>query len=336
MHDQVQAPNAQAEIEEVIEKNIKGQVEVNGQVEGNDEPGVKSTLIFKCLEAMEVNEVAIKKLQPRGGVANPSLRNLKKCSLYNIVATGTSMKTDDPDQLCHGYPLGDQNVRVTIEIANQEHAKVPFPVGDDIKTVRKAMGSWIAWRENLVIYTPVSPLEQPQKKKEKRGVPFEIIDLKADALNAPIQLKMLCMWGADELKNDKSLEFFIEPESALGAYCCGAGKIKGVLRGPLRRRLPIASTEWKYVINSAIAKYNTEKGRPSLNAVAWKNLGGVPHQPDHIQCGFYVMRFIQDIIHDQDHSFVTKWDRRNKLVYTQDDLDVLKNKWAKFIISKYM
>lgn len=23
---------------------------------------------------------------------------------------------------------------------------------------------------------------------------------------------MLCMWGADELKNDKSLEFFIEPE----------------------------------------------------------------------------------------------------------------------------
>ncbi|KAL6189019.1 hypothetical protein ACLB2K_040409 [Fragaria x ananassa] len=60
---------------------------------------------------------------------------------------------------------------------------------------------------------------------------------------------------------------------------------------PLRRRLPIASAEWKSVINSVIAEYNTEKGRPSLNAVAWKNLGGVPHQPDHIQCGFYVMRF---------------------------------------------
>ncbi|KAL6145894.1 hypothetical protein ACLB2K_056578 [Fragaria x ananassa] len=105
---------------------------------------------------------------------------------------------------------------------------------------------------------------------------------------------------------------------------------------PLRRRLPIALTEWKFVINSAIAKYNTEKGRPSLNAVAWKNLGGVPHQPDHIQCGFYVMRFMRDIIHDQDHSFVTNWDRRNKLVYTQHDLDVLRNEWAKFIISKYL
>ncbi|KAL6213722.1 hypothetical protein ACLB2K_013166 [Fragaria x ananassa] len=30
------------------------------------------------------------------------------------------------------------------------------------------------------------------------------------------------------------------------------------------------------------------------------------------------------------------WDRRNKLVYTQDDLDVLRNEWAKFIISKYL
>ncbi|KAL6179074.1 hypothetical protein ACLB2K_050590 [Fragaria x ananassa] len=70
---------------------------------------------------------------------------------------------------------------------------------------------------------------------------------------------------------------------------------------PLRRWLPIASAEWKSVINSAIAKYNTEKGRRNLNAVAWKNLG---------------------------------WDKRNKLVYTQDDLDVLRNEWAKFIISK--
>ncbi|KAL6137488.1 hypothetical protein ACLB2K_062780 [Fragaria x ananassa] len=65
MHDQVQAPNAQVEIEEVIEKNIKGQVKVSGQVEGNDEPGVKLTLIFKCLEAMEVNEVTKKKTSPK-------------------------------------------------------------------------------------------------------------------------------------------------------------------------------------------------------------------------------------------------------------------------------
>ncbi|XP_004295700.1 PREDICTED: uncharacterized protein LOC101305740 [Fragaria vesca subsp. vesca] len=30
------------------------------------------------------------------------------------------------------------------------------------------------------------------------------------------------------------------------------------------------------------------------------------------------------------------WDKRNKLVYAEDDLDVLRNEWAKFIISKYL
>ncbi|KAL6133704.1 hypothetical protein ACLB2K_065938 [Fragaria x ananassa] len=257
MHDQVRAPNAQAEIEEVIEKNIKGQVEVNGQVEGNDEPGVKSTIIFKCLEAMEVNEVATKKTSTKRRRCEPKFTQPEEVfgqeiaendckaamedvllktsdadteikqpkvtceevplmlalgSLDNIVATGTAMKTDDPYQLCYGYPLGDQNVCVSIEIAKQEYTKVPFLVGDDIKTVRQAMGSWIAWPENLVIYTHVSPLEQPQKKREKRREPIEIIDLKVDALNAPIQLKMLCMWSVDELNNDKSLDVFIEPE----------------------------------------------------------------------------------------------------------------------------
>ncbi|KAL6133033.1 hypothetical protein ACLB2K_065270 [Fragaria x ananassa] len=368
MHDQVQAPSAQAEIEEVTEKNINCQVEVNGQVEGNNELGVKSILIFKCLiEAMEVNEVAKKKTStkrrrcepksmqpkevfgqeiekteedvlPKTSDANTQIKRPKvTCeevpvmlalgSLDNIVATGTTMKIDDPDQLCHGYLLEDQN--------------------------------------------------QPQKQREKRGVPVKIIDLKVDALNAPIQLKMLCMWGADELKNNKSFEFFIEPEvfgythkswifdlnlhrmasmTEITGNCimvlldmitfvdpAMVGEWSGTVRSkaehlcasqhcvltvvepkkenvyymdPLRRRLHIASTEWKSVINSAIAKYNTENGRPSLNAVAWNNLGGVPHQPDHIQCGFYVMWFMRDIIHDHDHSFVTKWDRRNKLVYT--------------------
>ncbi|KAL6219775.1 hypothetical protein ACLB2K_007534 [Fragaria x ananassa] len=246
MHDQVQAPNAQAEIEEVTEKNIKGQVEVNDQVEGNNEPGVTSTLIFKCLKAMEVTCEEVSVMLALG-------------SLDNIVATGTSMKTDDLYQLCHDYPLGDQNVLVSIEIAKLEYAKVPFPMGDDITT-------------------------QPQKKREKRGVPIEIIDLKADALNAPIQLKMLCMWGVDELKMIRVLSFFIERlrylydvlkntkmldmivfvDPAMVGEGCGTTRSKDqhwvltvvepekekvYYMDPLRRQLPIASVEWMFVIN---------------------------------------------------------------------------------------
>nr|XP_011462156.1 PREDICTED: 40S ribosomal protein S5-like [Fragaria vesca subsp. vesca] len=39
------------------------------------------------------------------------------------------------------------------------------------------------------------------RRRKKKGVPVEIIDQKAVALDAPSQLKMLCMWGADELVN---------------------------------------------------------------------------------------------------------------------------------------
>ncbi|KAL6125729.1 hypothetical protein ACLB2K_073783 [Fragaria x ananassa] len=250
-------------------------------------------------------------------------------SLDNIVATGTSMKTDDPDQLFHGYPLGDQNICVLIDIAKQEYAKVPFLVDDDIKKVRQAMGSWIAWPENLVIYTFVSPLE------------VSIIR---------IVIQYFIRYLYDVLKNIKMLDMIVFVDPAMVGEGYGPTRSKAehlcarfitskpgqlflvpynsdqhwvltvvepekenvYYMDPLRRRLPIASAKLKSVINSlivvsfcfnAIAKYNTEKSRPSLNAVAWKNFG---------------------------------WDRRNKFFYTQDDLDVLRNEWAKFIIRKYL
>ncbi|KAL6134528.1 hypothetical protein ACLB2K_066759 [Fragaria x ananassa] len=227
MHDQVQAPIAQAEIEEVTEKNIKGQVEVNGQVEGNDEPGVKSTLIFKCLEEMKVNEVAEKKTSTKRRRCEPKSTQLEEVfgqeiaktdckaaeedvtceevsvmlvlgSLDNIVATGTSMKTDDPYQLCHGYPLGDQNKPWIFDLDLHRMASMTEIIGNCI----------VAYQSQHWVLTVVEP------EKEK--------------------------------------VYYMDP---------------------LRRLLPIASAEWKSVINSAILKYNTEKGRPSLNAVAWKNLG---------------------------------------------------------------
>lgn len=95
MHDQVQAPNAQAEIEEVTGKNIKGQVEVNGQVEGNDEPGVKSTLIFKCLEAMEVNEVAKKKTSNKRRRCEPKFTQPEELFGQEIAETDCKAAEED-------------------------------------------------------------------------------------------------------------------------------------------------------------------------------------------------------------------------------------------------
>ncbi|KAL6558702.1 hypothetical protein OROMI_019052 [Orobanche minor] len=87
---------------------------------------------------------------------------------------------------------------------------------------------------------------------------------------------------------------------------------------PIRRRLPLGSCEWKIVVNSLKA--------------------AVPHQPDAIQCGYYVMRYMRDIVEDKDQfNFVNKWSRRDGgLEYTQDEIDVVRNEWAKFIVSTYV
>lgn len=48
--------------------------------------------------------------------------------------------------------MGDDKLRVSIHTAIEEKALIPFPVGDEIKTVKQAMGSWVMWPKNLIIY----------------------------------------------------------------------------------------------------------------------------------------------------------------------------------------
>ncbi|KAL6512240.1 hypothetical protein OROHE_019852 [Orobanche hederae] len=96
---------------------------------------------------------------------------------------------------------------------------------------------------------------------------------------------------------------------------------------PIRRRLPLGSCEWKTVVNSAIGKYSEYMRSTSLKAIEWKPITGVPHQNDAIQCGYYVMRYMRDIVEDKDQSnFVTNGGRRDGgLEYTQAEIDVVRN-----------
>lgn len=61
------------------------------------------------------------------------------------------MECDDPSQTVHGVPLGDNNMRVSVYCALDEKALVPFPVEDEIQTVKQAMGSWVAWPKDLIV-----------------------------------------------------------------------------------------------------------------------------------------------------------------------------------------
>ncbi|XP_024179791.2 uncharacterized protein LOC112185725 [Rosa chinensis] len=103
---------------------------------------------------------------------------------------------------------------------------------------------------------------------------------------------------------------------------------------PLKRRLPTG--EWRSIVDTAIAMYNAHKGKKGRSSVLWKNLAGIPPQPSSTECGYFVMRYMRDIIEDKDLSFVRKWERRSNYMYSQEDIDVIRNEWAKFVVKSYM
>lgn len=61
------------------------------------------------------------------------------------------MECNDPCQTIHGAPFGDNNMCVSIYCTLEEKARVPFPMRDEIKTVKQAMGSWVAWPKDMII-----------------------------------------------------------------------------------------------------------------------------------------------------------------------------------------
>ncbi|PRQ34707.1 hypothetical protein RchiOBHm_Chr5g0072081 [Rosa chinensis] len=44
------------------------------------------------------------------------------------------------------------------------------------------------------------------------------------------------------------------------------------------------------------------------------------------------MRYMKEIVEDKSLDFFTKWERRGKATYTQEDIDVVRNEWAKFML----
>ncbi|KAL6129739.1 hypothetical protein ACLB2K_073088 [Fragaria x ananassa] len=74
-------------------------------------------------------------------------------TMENIVAFGRIVDGDlDPNkQTIHGVPLGAENVRVSIVVPIIGHHLLPYPIKDEIMTVKDALGFIVAWPRNLVI-----------------------------------------------------------------------------------------------------------------------------------------------------------------------------------------
>ncbi|XP_061993678.1 uncharacterized protein LOC133711589 [Rosa rugosa] len=58
----------------------------------------------------------------------------------------------------------------------------------------------------------------------------------------------------------------------------------------------IIDSEWKHVVNDAINIFNRQRNKQGRKSPLWKILMGAPRQPTNKECGYYVMRFMRDLI----------------------------------------
>ncbi|XP_040365679.1 uncharacterized protein LOC112168778 isoform X2 [Rosa chinensis] len=103
---------------------------------------------------------------------------------------------------------------------------------------------------------------------------------------------------------------------------------------PLRRRL--AGGEWKDIVDTAISMFKGERNKKGRSSVQWKNTAGIPSQPKNKQCGYFVMRYMRDIIHDTNLSFADKWARRANHVYGQVEIDEVPNEIASYVVKNIL
>ncbi|KAI5328215.1 hypothetical protein L3X38_027612 [Prunus dulcis] len=94
----------------------------------------------------------------------------------------------------------------------------------------------------------------------------------------------------------------------------------------------VVDEEAKNIVNSAIKIYNSHIARAGRKAVIWKTLSGTPKQPSSVECGYYVMRFMRDIIMDPSLAFEKNYAKGNQEApYPQEAIDEVRNEWAEFV-----
>ncbi|XP_073155493.1 uncharacterized protein [Henckelia pumila] len=248
----------------------------------------------------------------------------------NIVAYGTIVHANGAGKLRHGVPLPVNCMRISIDEAVEKLAHLPFPISNECDTIGDAVGTHVAWPAHLVkMQDEKSRRKQNVDKRSNPVLPssvprslnilyfYYIIPFIIWSQYLPIVLLFTC----DRLSGASRNQLVLVPLNV------GCHWILTVVDPYMEVVYLLDSLshrnryeDWKYVVNMSLRLFNSNKEMKGRKQAIWKVVKG-PRQPDAKQCGFYVMRFMREIIEgnatsekDSLSSIITLWKKLMKCV----------------------
>ncbi|XP_065859959.1 uncharacterized protein [Euphorbia lathyris] len=97
---------------------------------------------------------------------------------------------------------------------------------------------------------------------------------------------------------------------------------------PLKGRLRVKNDEWRFVVDESIKSFYDEKFK-----VKWICPGKLPTQTDNTSCGYYVMKYMRDIVSEKDLKIDEIWNKDpRKSSYSIDEINELRRELADIVL----
>ncbi|KAK1401654.1 hypothetical protein POM88_001259 [Heracleum sosnowskyi] len=211
--------------------------------------------------------------------------------------------TDAPPRPSPPGILGNRSCELSVErIENKVafDALLPVPIHAELETVRDALGSFVAWPEELISYTTTAI------KKN-----FEMLG------QAVIASYMAHLHTETSQRPELAETFaFIDPGSTFN--------LNGDFEAYIVNRLKEGNPDRLFFLphnQKAVKSFNSETGRGNRTPPKAKFLSGSPKQPGGHECAYVVMRYMKEIINDTRLTFATKWLPKTRATYNEAQLD---------------
>ncbi|KAL0544237.1 hypothetical protein IC582_019350 [Cucumis melo] len=236
-------------------------------------------------------------------------------SINNIVAVATIVE----DNI--GYP----NVKILVDVVTGENLTIPNLVKGKIETLNQALGNIIEWPRQLV-----STINDKQEHSTRKDVVYHSNYTDVNGI-----IKLL---NRHAVNNMKDVDMIRIPMNEL---IFGSDKFVYLAREDLLHYCDmveigymciLAYITFHWMLHFIDLRENCVYVLDSLRSKVNEDIHGIiicPRQLDYVGCGYYVQKYIHEIVHNSSTSITSLFNTKN--AYRQEEIDEIRTEWAAFV-----